>query len=505
MTTRTNSETTRPRTNPHRRSSAKALTEGDTWRATIASHPDQIDIRALTMTVYCDEVVEYRKNPAEAVRPALKRKVRQLIRAAISAECRSGVSTRSVRLAVGHCEVFIRALVARHGLRADAAATWLGVALETFAAAASEWFQREHAKRLPAARMRLLRRLNADRGRDVFVLAELRAGDDATAERSARMIEPILNGNPHVFAGFTASTPGRPACALTLDAVAHEVHLMGTDAARCGINFLPPDNGAFFPGTHVAQNGVVSAGVADAELLAAAIRDARSAGKSDAAVEEAFVNMHAAVLRISGELGQTIAAHCGLRWAGISPVTAPVNCTIHGASPQWRSSWAVLEELHGSPVESVNILRATAHLNACLWRAAQQSGQKICGFIGSFNPPAEDGLLAQRVREGRITVRDLVLQETVCSSGVDMAIARSDTTVMQIAALYGEVASLSDQWSKPLTVRVIVPPRGARYTANGDVFLGGLLGSGPPMELLSSSGAAMHVVQTVGHLQRSAQ
>lgn len=504
--TRTTTKTTRRRpTRVPYRTSASALSEGDTRRAAITSRPDQVDIRALTMTRRCEELFEYCPNPAQGVSRAAKLEVRRLIRAAVSAECRFGVSVRSVRVAVGDGEKFIRTLVALHGLRPDAAAAWLGRASELLAATASREFQREHSRRLPASRMRLLRRLGADRAREVFVLVELRADDHTSGPRTARMIDPILDGNAHVFTGVTASTAGSPASSVTLDALAHEVHLMGTNAARCGVNFLPPDNGAFFPGTHVAQSGVLSAGVADAELLAAAIRNARSAGTGDAGVEEALVSMHAAVLRIAGEVGQTVAARCGLRWVGISPVTAPVNCTIRGAAPQWRSSWAVLEELHGSPVESVNILRATSHLNACLWRAAQQSQQKICGFIGSFNPPAEDGLLAQRVREGRITVRDLILQETVCSSGVDMAIARPETTVTQIAALYGEVASLSDQWSKPLTVRVIVPPADARYTAAGDVFLGGLLGSGPPMELLNSSGAAMHVVQTIGHLQRSTQ
>ena len=85
-----------------------------------------------------------------------------------------------------------------------------------------------------------------------------------------------------------------------------------------------------------------------------------------------------------------------------------------------------------------------------------------------------------------------------------MAGVRPETTAGQIAALYTEVAALSDQWSKPLTVRVIVPSRSALHTAAGDVVLGGLLGGGPAMTLPSGS-TATHPVQTVGRLQRSSR
>jgi uncharacterized protein (UPF0210 family) len=477
------------------------IPEADTWRAYIVDHPDEVDVRALTQTINCDEQLEFHPNPARAIRPEARRAFRRLIDAVVSAEVQSGLGVRSLRLAVRGGGDFIHKLV-RRGMRPDAAAAWLGRALQLGAADATGIFQREHLRRTPKARAWLLRRRGADRVRDVYTLVELPGGDDDLAVRTLRLIEPVLSGNTRVFVGFTASTEGKPASALTLEAAAHEVHLLGSDAARLGINFHPPENGAFFPGTRPARSGMLSAGVADAELLANAIRRARSAGKSDAEIEEALIAAHATMLRMAAEVAQRVAARRGLRWDGISPVSAPVNCTIHGAPPQWRSSWAVLEELHGAPVESINILQATARYNACLYRAAKLSQQKVNGFIGSFNPPAEDGLLAQRVREGRITVRDLILQESVCSAGIDMCVVRPETTAAQIAALYGEVASLSDQWSKPLTVRLIVPPRTAPRTAEGDLILGGLLGAGPAMALPSSSGSAAHRVQTVGRLQR---
>jgi uncharacterized protein (UPF0210 family) len=468
----------------------------------IARRPDEVDIRAFTLTFEVAELLKFDLNPERAVLPGARREVRKLVNELIGVDCRSGIGIRTVRLSLRGCGSFIKAIVAHHAIREDAAAAWLGRALELLAAAESSRFQREYLGRIPATRAKLLHRLHADSVREIFILVELRGGDNVADERTVRWMEAILSGNPHVFVGFTASTKGRPASSATLQAAAREVHLMGCDAARCGINFQPPENGAFFPGTQPTQRRALSAGIADAQLLADAVRDARKTGDDDFLVEEALVAMHAAVLRIAGEIGQAVAARCGLRWVGISPVSAPVNCVTTGASPLRRSSWAVLEALHGSPVDSANILQATARYNACLWRSAKRSGQKICGFIGSFNPPAEDGLLAQRVREGRITVRDLILQETVCSSGVDMVIVRPETSAAQIAALYAEVASLSDQWDKSLTVRVIVAPRSAPLGTTGDVRLGGLLGEAPTMELPGSSVANAHAVQTVGRLQR---
>jgi uncharacterized protein (UPF0210 family) len=474
-------------------------------RAYLAAHPDKADLRALTLTFDCDKLLNPAADCRKAVLPDARSVIRAFRKAASGAEQQFEVSIRTIRLSLRGCRKFIAAVGKTRGLRDDAAAQWLGDALEALALEHSHWLSHEHRRRTPTARSKLLNRVSADRNREMFVLVELPAvalGDES--ERTIRLISPVLQGHPHVFVGVTASDESSPASSAALRAVADEVRLLGTDAARLGVNFVPPANGAFFPGTRPTRHGVLSAGVADAEVLTAAILDARRAGAEEELVEETMITAHAEVLRVASEIGRYVAEVGGFEWMGVSTVSAPVNCSDH-RGPAWRSSWSTMEALNGGIVGTENVVPATARFNACLHRAGIESGEKMCGFEGSFNPPAEDGLLAERVRQRRITVTDLILQEAVSSAGVDMVVLQPGTTSSQIAKLFAEVACISDHWGKPLTVRVIVPPESAVRTITGDYFLGGLLGAAPAISLPRAYGAdKLRRFRTMGRLKRSA-
>jgi len=80
------------------------------------------------------------------------------------------------------------------------------------------------------------------------------------------------------------------------------------------------------------------------------------------------------------------------------------------------------------------------------------------GFNGLFFPVLEDKILADRVSQGSLTVKDLLLYSTVCGAGLDTVPLPGDTSVEELYALLLDVAALSCRLRKPLTARLMPIP-----------------------------------------------
>jgi len=80
------------------------------------------------------------------------------------------------------------------------------------------------------------------------------------------------------------------------------------------------------------------------------------------------------------------------------------------------------------------------------------------GFNGLMLPVLEDGVLAQRVADGQITIKDRLLYSTVCGTGLDTVPLPGDISEEALQSLLLDIASLSVRLAKPLTARLMPIP-----------------------------------------------
>ena len=67
-------------------------------------------------------------------------------------------------------------------------------------------------------------------------------------------------------------------------------------------------------------------------------------------------------------------------------------------------------------------------------------------------------MLAERAGENRFGVEELLLFSSVCGTGPDVVPLAGDTPVDAVAALIGDVATLSSKLGKPLSARLFPVP-----------------------------------------------
>ena len=73
-------------------------------------------------------------------------------------------------------------------------------------------------------------------------------------------------------------------------------------------------------------------------------------------------------------------------------------------------------------------------------------------------PVLEDSVLAQRVSDGDLTWKDLLLFSCVCGTGLDTIPLAGDISVEQLTSILVDVAALSVRLRKPLTARLMPVP-----------------------------------------------
>jgi hypothetical protein len=157
-------------------------------------------------------------------------------------------------------------------------------------------------------------------------------------------------------------------------------------------------------------------------------------------------------------IAQPICAQYGITYAGCDWSLAP------HPHPE-RSIAAAIEALAGVPFGDWGTLSAVRALTATIRGCAVTQ----LGFSGIMLPVVEDAVLAQRAREGRYTLRDLLAFSTVCGTGLDTIPLAADVSVDALAGMYREVASVATALKKPLTAR-LMPLAGHAAGARG-VFL----------------------------------
>ena len=129
-----------------------------------------------------------------------------------------------------------------------------------------------------------------------------------------------------------------------------------------------------------------------------------------------------------------------------------MRCFSSAGTPSKDASIGVaIENLTTQPFGLSGTLTAAATIAS----AIKDIRVKQTGYTGLMLPVLEDGRLAQRWSEGRISVDALLAYSAVCGTGLDTIPLPGDTSAEQLSLIISDMASLAVKWHKPLSARLM--------------------------------------------------
>ncbi len=146
----------------------------------------------------------------------------------------------------------------------------------------------------------------------------------------------------------------------------------------------------------------------------------------------------------------------------------------------------ILEEMGLESCGAHGTTACLALLNDAVKKGGTMASSHVGGLSGAFIPVSEDAGMIDAVRCGSLSIQKLEAMTAVCSVGLDMIVVPGDTTAEVISAMIADEAAIGMINSKTTAVRVI-PAIGKKV--GDELSFGGLLGSGPVMELNTFSPA----------------
>lgn len=140
----------------------------------------------------------------------------------------------------------------------------------------------------------------------------------------------------------------------------------------------------------------------------------------------------------------------------------------------------ILEEMGLEKCGTHGTIAALALLNDAVKKGGVMASSQVGGLSGAFIPVSEDAGMISAVQEGALCLEKLEAMTCVCSVGLDMIAIPGDTTAETISAIIADEMAIGVVNNKTTAVRLIPAP-GKKPGDN--VEFGGLLGTGPVMEL----------------------
>jgi uncharacterized protein len=200
-----------------------------------------------------------------------------------------------------------------------------------------------------------------------------------------------------------------------------------------------PSGTPFYPASYFTGEGRQFAiGLQSANVVA----DALASTKSPEAAEERLKNSLTIYAQQVEKTAKEISLSTGWKYGGIDLSPAPLKDVSIGCA---------IENFLGAPMGTSGTLTTTALIT----RALKAIPVTQAGYSGLMLPILEDSVLSQRWTEGRLSIDALLSYSAVCGTGLDVIPLPGDTSDDQLAAILGDVASLSVKWRKPLSARLL--------------------------------------------------
>jgi len=210
------------------------------------------------------------------------------------------------------------------------------------------------------------------------------------------------------------------------------------------IAMIPP-NTPFYPASYqVNGNHTFAVGLQSANVIATALASTADPQKAQKAIEDSLGKWAQEIETI----GKRAAQETGWRYTGIDLSPAPLkDISIGGA----------IENFTHEPLGANGTLAAIAIIT----RALKNIRVTHTGYSGVMLPVLEDSVIARRWSEGRLSLNSLLLDSSVCATGLDVIPMPGDTTEAQLEPILEDVASLAYKWHKPLAARLL-PVKGKK-------------------------------------------
>lgn len=284
-------------------------------------------------------------------------------------------------------------------------------------------------------------------GIDFLNLGTILPGKRYTKAHLACVADVIVQSET-LFATVTLTTQsGRMASEITestagiIRQIAHR-----TDAGYGNLRFAAlmncPPNTPFFPAAYWHDTRTnFSIGWQAVDLVDQAFTGAQNL---ETALQHLKILMETEGKKIVA-LAATLAQEWGIKFVGIDVSLAPMG--------DESIAYAMEQQLSGYFGE-----RGTLTVAAGLTRTLRELDLPRCGYSGLMLPVLEDVGLGERSEAGYFNLDSLLLYSTICGTGLDTIPIPGDASNAQLTAILTDVATLSRQLSKPLSVRLFPVP-----------------------------------------------
>ncbi len=172
---------------------------------------------------------------------------------------------------------------------------------------------------------------------------------------------------------------------------------------------------------------------------------------------------------VGSEASEALGVPFGIVDLSLAPTPAVGDSVAH-----------ILEEIGIETCGGCGTTAALAMLNDAVKKGGVMASSNVGGLSGAFIPVSEDAGMIAAAESGALKIEKLEAMTSVCSVGLDMIVLPGDTPAEVISALIADEAAIGMVNSKTTAVRVI-PAIGRK--AGERLEFGGLLGSGPVMEI----------------------
>ena len=148
----------------------------------------------------------------------------------------------------------------------------------------------------------------------------------------------------------------------------------------------------------------------------------------------------------------------------------------------------ILEEMGLESCGAYGTTACLAMLNDAVKKGGVMASSSVGGLSGAFIPVSEDAGMIAAVRNQTLSLEKLEAMTAVCSVGLDMVVIPGETTPEVISGIIADEAAIGMVNSKTTAVRAI-PAIG--YKVGDELEFGGLLGSGPVMNINQTPNTVM--------------
>lgn len=224
---------------------------------------------------------------------------------------------------------------------------------------------------------------------------------------------------------------------------------------------------------------VINVGVSGPGVVRAALQkagDCDLTGVADCIKKTAFKITRVGQL-VAQEASRRLGMPFGIVDLSLAPTPARGDSVAH-----------ILEEMGLESCGGAGTTAALALLNDAVKKGGVMASSHVGGLSGAFIPVTEDAGMIAAARSGALRIEKLEAMTAVCSVGLDMIVIPGDTPAEVISAIIADEAAIGMVNSKTTAVRVI-PAIGKQV--GEELEFGGLLGSGPIMEVSRYSPAKM--------------